>query len=293
MTKLEDGLYKWVKENQETYERLGRTIHMAAKDIEAAVEAMQPVVDELAKREESIVSHLQNSLGPSLNQIEKISEITKTIATQVSPSLTELVRSAEALPPKVRNSLLSLANHGWYYDVFNGTFPHLISMAEALENGGPEAINEYMIDYFEQNLNDIEDYLLRLYPNRRSVITAAFRAHRNGEYELSTLAFFSQVDGICWETTGYYFFMRKAKRPETAQYVENFARRELTNAMLSVLSHRVPVNFNEWDRKEVENFSELNRHMVIHGESVDYGTHQNSLKSLSLLNHVVQALEFA
>lgn len=290
---MEDGLYRWVQENRETYKRLARSVNMAAKSINAVMETLEPVAEELIKRGESIdqiLSHLQSSMSPTLNQIERISEITRTIATRLSPSLTELVRSVEALPPKVRNSLLLLADHGWYYDVFNGTFPHLISLVNAIEDGEPEVIDEYMVEYFDQNLTAIEDYLLRLYPNRRSVITAAFRAHQNGEYELSTLAFFSQVDGICWETTGYYFFMRKAKRPQTAQYVENLARRELTDAMLSVLSHPVPVNYN--CRERDEGFSELNRHMVLHGESCDYGTKQNSLKALSLLNHVAQALEY-
>lgn len=38
------------------------------------------------------------------------------------------------------------------------------------------------------------------------------------------------------------------------------------------------------------NFDGLNRHQVLHRESVDYGTEINSLKAISLLNYVFQVL---
>ena len=37
-------------------------------------------------------------------------------------------------------------------------------------------------------------------------------------------------------------------------------------------------------------FTELNRHQVLHGEVVDYGTEENSLKAISLLNYCATVL---
>ena len=37
--------------------------------------------------------------------------------------------------------------------------------------------------------------------------------------------------------------------------------------------------------QQPDGFSELNRHQVLHGEVTEYGTEQNSLKAISLLNY--------
>lgn len=54
----------------------------------------------------------------------------------------------------------------------------------------------------------------------------------------------------------------------------------------------MPVSYSQGKRKRNANFSELNRHMVMHGDSVDYGTKKNSLKAISLLYYVAKALEY-
>ena len=82
--------------------------------------------------------------------------------------------------------------------------------------------------------------------------------------------------------------MRKNKKPSTAIYVDLVASDTFRHALLSPLSHSLPISASEYERDEY--FNELNRHQVVHGESLDYGTEINSLKSISLLNYVTQVL---
>ena len=49
---------------------------------------------------------------------------------------------------------------------------------------------------------------MRDYPEREFVLRPAGDAHLRGEYSLSIMAFFSQIDGICFDAFQKYIFFR-------------------------------------------------------------------------------------
>jgi len=59
-------------------------------------------------------------------------------------------------------------------------------------------------------------------------------------------------------------------------------------ALLSPLAQILPISASQRERQD--GTTALNRHMVLHGESLDYGTKANSLKAISLINYVTQIL---
>jgi len=67
-------------------------------------------------------------------------------------------------------------------------------------------------------------------------------------------------------------------------YVEQIASDTYRAALLEPLAQTLPIGASQNERHD--GFSELNRHMVLHGESLDYGTEKNSLKAISLINYV-------
>jgi hypothetical protein len=83
--------------------------------------------------------------------------------------------------------------------------------------------------------------------------------------------------------------MKKDRKPLTAIYVEQYTADTFTAALLSPLAAALPISASE--RERGDNFSVLNRHIVMHGESLDYGTRLNGLKAISLINYVSQVLE--
>ncbi len=122
------------------------------------------------------------------------------------------------------------------------------------------------------------------------MIESAFNAHRREKYELSIPVFLAQTDGICKETMDQYLFIKQNSKPCTAIYVKRTISGAFMKAILSPLSRTLPIEMSTHERPE--NFNELNRHMVLHGESLDYGTKINSLKVISLINYVVSVLAF-
>jgi hypothetical protein len=223
--------------------------------------------------------------GPIAEQAEKFM---KSLEGIISPAFEELQRSFKELPPRTQEALILLGTHGWYLDL-EMPIPSLWELKKALEEGSVQETENALVQYFEERLDEIEASIVERFPNREKVIKAAFSAHRRCEYELSIPVLLSQTDGICKEVVNEHFFIKQNKKPRTAIYVEQIAADTYRAALLSPLAHSLPIGASESERGA--GFSELNRHMVLHGESLDYGTKTNSLKAISLINYVAHVLK--
>lgn len=153
------------------------------------------------------------------------------------------------------------------------------------------------MSHFEGRLDAIEDALVAELPRREKILRQAFAAHRRGDYELSVPVLLIQADGACVDLTDHHFFQksRNSQLPEVAAHIA--ATQDAGSAMfLRPISLELPINASEKARERIAAergwpaWNELNRHQVLHGESVDYGTRLNSLKAISLLNYLVSFL---
>jgi len=224
-------------------------------------------------------------LSPFVKQIEKYQ---KSLKGLISPAFEEIQRSFRELPPKIQEALLLLAAHGWYLD-FNMSLPSLWEIKKVISSGEIAEVEGILVEYFESQLEEVEKSISVQFPHRSHIIISAIKAHRIGEYNLSIPVLLAQTDGVCKEMVDQYLFMKKDKKPRTAIYVEQVAADAYKAAILSPLAVSTSINESAGEREE--GFNLLNRHMVLHGESVDYGSKVNSLKAISLLNYVCQALK--
>jgi len=111
-------------------------------------------------------------------------------------------------------------------------------------------------------------------------------AHNGGEYDLSVPVFLAQADGICLELIGVQLYSKRSDG-KTTKVSEAVAALEV-DVLLYPLTEVFPIIFNSRERAGQENI--LNRHAVLHGESVSYGNKVNSSKAMSLLSFTAWAL---
>ena len=132
---------------------------------------------------------------------------------------------------------------------------------------------------------------------RRPLIEEALRAHRDGQYGLSTLVFLSQVEGIlvsAFQHVGWlsgHGVKTKKKAPQPS-YLERLltpadeasddfklgpAARYFTEALFGKFMHGQPVQG-------------LNRHAILHGADLSYATWARSTQALLALDLVVSSL---
>lgn len=216
-------------------------------------------------------------------------EFQKQIRNLFSPAFEQLQKSFRELPSRTREALIALGNHGWFLDL-EMPLPELWRLKEALVEGSVKEAEESLVEYFKDKVHEIEESIIDKFPHRQKMIRAAFSAHERKEYELSIPVFLAQTDGICNEVVKQHLFLKRNKKPRTAIYVEKIASDTYQAALLQPLAQTLPIGASEHERSE--DFNELNRHMVLHGESLDYGTEVNSLKAISLINYVSHVLTY-
>jgi hypothetical protein len=288
---------------QESARRIREQFASVIKQQKALQKSLHPILD--------AQKNLQKSLEPFLASQRRLKEITdsiripklpfaeiaeiakstiefqKQIRDLISPTFDQLQKSFNELPSRTQEALLKLGDHGWFFDL-EMPLPGLWRLKEALSEGNVVEAENALVEYFSSRLDEIENSIVGKFPHREKMIRAAFRAHKSEEYELSIPVFLAQTDGICNDVIEQYLFMKQNRKPRTAIYVERIASDTYRAALLQPLAQALPIGASKHERNE--DFNELNRHMVLHGESLDYGTKVNGLKAISLINYVTQVL---
>ncbi|HWI83836.1 hypothetical protein [Ramlibacter sp.] len=246
---------------------------------------------ELARAVGSVLTHPEFLRG-----VHSIVDQVKEFFAKVRPAVAALGSVAMFLgdvmlriPVELRASVLELANRGWFFDP-NMPLPSMWQTKTLIETGKGDEADAVMATHFEDRLDEIEAQLSAALPARVRMFKSGFAAHRRGEYNLSILMFMAQADGVCAELRGGHFFLKDRNgKPQPAAYAEGFAGNFMDEIAHLALFEDLPIR-DRMARWLAGGATGLNRHGVMHGESLDYDTRENSLRAISLLNYVALAL---
>ena len=295
--KLDAHLKEWQelsRRNKESILEFQASLQMHVQPIVEAHHSLQNAIKSIFTQQQEVWKQVTLIQFPRFD-LSKLSPLTSPVAEfqgaiqqLVVPVFEELQRTFRELPPRTQEALLLLGNHGWYMDL-EMSIPELWQLKGALEKGNVLEAEHALREYFENRLEKIEISISKRFPRRARLVRAAFNAHRKREYELSIPVLLAQTDGICKEVVNQYLFIKQNKKPSTAIYVEQIATDSYKAALLSPLARTLPISASQHERSSGTNV--LNRHTVLHGDSLDYGTEINSLKAISLISYVAHVLK--
>jgi hypothetical protein len=288
LTAYAEASNRLAKELQKQWEDSLEAVHRAASVVVESMTSDQTRWAEFARTAQAATWMPFADASAARVQLQ---ELSNAVQRAIAPALVDLQRLFRDLPPRLQRALLTLGAHGWYLDP-EMSMPDLWELQEALEQGDVDQAESQLCEYFEHRLDTMEASINERMPDRAHLFRSAFQAHQHGEYALSIPVFLAQTDGICKDMVGHYLFRKgKGKRrgkQATAEYVEQFAADSLQAALLSPLGNTLPINASENELTGAPGV--LNRHEVLHGRSLDYGTKKNSLKAISLVNYVSSVL---
>ena len=216
---------------------------------------------------------------------DKLRSIMQAVPTEILESILEVISAGRE---DYQRYWKVIAKHGW--------FPHPSMFFSAnllvkLINNDPSGADHILTNLFRDELTSIESELVDLYPNRRHLFEQGFEAHREGKYSLSILMFLAQSDGISKESDSNSVF-RKAERKHIGLELKSDERSVILTSFLPLLTDdTMPIWVTERDRDS--SFHGFNRHLVMHGESTDYDTEENSLRAASFLSWLAVVLNYA
>jgi hypothetical protein len=249
---------------------------------------LSPLMTELLSRyDEQIRQH-------TARLIEKYAKLAEDIAATArvrhQTFIDQIARSLETrmapLAAEARITVLSLAQRGWYLDP-KLTMRQTMYVLEVYSRGAHRKAEQLLSRYYEKHLSTIEREVCNMSPSRAKILRAAFWAHRRKKYGLSVPILLMQADGMCLDVLNTQLFQRRSGRPATAEALGALSAPTL--AFLAPLMEPVPITASRQERTTLPP-GEINRHAIIHGESVTYGTRVNSFKAISLLRYLAWML---
>ncbi len=239
------------------------------------------VTDDIKRAQQQVQDTYDMAMKATQSDRDYLEQI-RVQAQKVMKGLIDERIRATKFAKKTEKALHYLGENGWFLDFDMGT--SVIGVLARKEITAEE-LDTYLSEYFENKLEEIEKSIILKHPCREKIIRAAFKAHKNGDYELSIPVLLTQIDGISHKILGYSCYKIK----KTAKFVEDQIADSLHKALLYPLAQKLEIT-KDWNDAEVD-FDLLNRHMILHGRNLVYGTRPNSLKVISFINYVVQVLE--
>ncbi|UJH90940.1 hypothetical protein LZ575_19970 [Antarcticibacterium sp. 1MA-6-2] len=217
----------------------------------------------------------------------------KEVFDKISKSMPGLLEAGKILEEESPEAFWQLCRYGWYFG-YDSLPKTPVELAREIKKGNQREVDDFLIKYYEDELESIERRLVGRYPHRTMVLQEAFQNHREKRYYSSITLFLTQVDGVCKELTGNIFFTTeeikgvKIRKPKIAKA---FNEEEVFfKPFLVPLKETSSIN-SHWTK--LNSFPlRLNRHEILHGEDFDYASQMNSLKVISLLNYISDILTY-
>ena len=278
-----------------------RTIEQILKTNAIHTQEVQEQMERVSRQLQPMLARLDTGLIDMARRIyptiQRIADAARRIVQTAMRPLQHFLRSINQNPQKLLRwisewwerikeelpkGLKAMAARGWFMD---DEMPlEFVTSFESRMMDDPQAAEDELIAYYKDRMYTIEEGISRDYPHRRRFFQEAFRAHRDGWYTLSTQAFFAQADGIWNDRCSRSLFSRGGPNAAAADYQTQSALGIFSDILLSPLSIRAPLWLNPKERDQ--SFNGLNRHQIMHGESVNYNTETNSLKAMSFLTYI-------
>ena len=249
-------------------------------------ERLKPAI-EMQKRMEHIIK-IQKTFE-NMNRIYSSVPKFNNVFLKQLKSFQEIGNRLKEYEEKTPNYLLIIAQNGWYMELdCEMKFPSEIAK-DFTEDKSPIA-NEKLTNYYTENLDRIFTEIISRHANRKEIFEQILSAFYRAEYYTIIPCILSQVDGICFDFTKKKFFIKEKDNkylPQISSELEKSVGSFL-NIYLSPLKNQTPIMVQE---KQISDFPcKLNRHEILHGINVDYGTKENSLKVISLLKYISDLL---
>ncbi len=231
-----------------------------------------------------------------LNRIEAFTERTVKAVNRINQHLEEYTRVMDKL--HLQECVRVFPRDGFYLstsvieELNNDNF-----IAQTAEHWGNSEIKGSFINvltnYLYKRQGQIKEGILTVSPERSRLITEIFNLFSEKRYIPMIPLALSQIDGICMDQLSIGFFA--SKFDENKKKSEQKIKLKLYDCSVSQLLF----NQVDYDNKNElilikgknQELSELNRHDIIHGSSLDYGSKLNAIKTILLLDFICNMVE--
>ena len=212
------------------------------------------------------------------------------ISVSILTSTYNAFKEVKGVYDKLPESLIRLAEYNWFIDQ-NIHLKQLKKIINQITKGDLAEVDKYLTRYYKTKTIPILEELIQRHNSRIDILSEIKEMINGKHYYSAIILILSQVDGISYDLTKKEKFFLKDKslkkdkihRPEVTSKIIKDAE-WATKAFMSPIEDSIPIGKNEkFYKKSINTF---NRHEIMHGVDISYGTEKNTLKALSLLKYL-------
>jgi hypothetical protein len=227
----------------------------------------------------------------------------RVLVGQAMAAIDNSFRARLEIYPKLAEKIVPLAQRGWFLSRYFG-LREIDQLVHAAILPSSDALEQCISRLYEEDFSRHLNYVIGHYPERESILRPAGEAHLRGDYALSVIAFFSQIDGIFFDATKKSAFQGKHVSSLAAMKLESIRRGKddddplfhqvfdlLHEIMWLSISEKLQMSYSENERRNID-YRGINRHTVLHGIAMkEYATKENSLKAFSFLSYMASFMK--
>lgn len=179
-------------------------------------------------------------------------------------------------------------NDNWYISFNLISRLSINELVDMLNNKDELKFQNFILDIFPKEKENIFDKMKKTVPHRVKIIEEIEYLFDKEIYSSVIVMAYTQVDGICNENLGYGFFDTDNK-----SYKLKISSLQPGDGLASKIAYQLKAEKNEITRfvkLEIENrtfkIDSYNRHLVMHGHSLNYGSKINAMRAISLLDFI-------
>lgn len=231
-----------------------------------------------ARESQTIFRDITKNFSNRVHQI--LADNAKAIAAGLSEVSNNTRELLAFIDDDFESFLLFITDDGWFIDP-DMSLQEIVQIRPRIGQGQSvrEEVTLALVDYFNDQIDEIRERAIRVAPHRKAVLVDAFEAHANELYNLSIPVMVAQADGILAEHCEDNSVFRSRQRQTM---IEGNTGASWSNR---VLRSQHPL-WSHQREPSLPTGGEMNRHEIMHGKDWLYGNNNNSLRVMSFLNFV-------
>ncbi len=187
-----------------------------------------------------------------------------------------------------KQALIILANNNWYLE--SRLLSHAELLVSKIEAGDINFVDEYLIGLYRNMFNKDMFWMgEENFPDRKTIFDEIIFCVSNKKFHSAITMILTQIDGICNDIAENEFFIKSKKDG----YIPNVSV-AIKKPFLFELSHFFAPMMQSTSiaarEKDMGDSNQLNRHKIIHGKSLGFGTETNFYKCFSLFAYLLEVL---
>ncbi|TSJ41282.1 hypothetical protein [Fluviicola chungangensis] len=187
-------------------------------------------------------------------------------------------------------SLSLLSEQGWYVsprpfdDISINKIPYYLKAENAIE------FEEMIVDEIEKALPELISDCQESFPNRADIFDEIHRLYKNSFFRSVVTMCYTQADGISNDIFQVGFFDKdRNEEYKLKSYLRlrqlNFNYSPGIIKQLDIPTNEITANSQSGHLQETEKKARsFNRHLVLHGHSLEYGTKLNAIRAICVLD---------